>query len=123
MGAAEGGGLGRRPYHLERNKEIYDAEAYATYRALKTLEQREESGHQYTIFSDSASAADHIRSNRGPRQRLAVAIHEVGGRTTCRNNTAAIRWTPAHHGGEGNEAADTWAKAAAEGRPPEDDPS
>ena len=105
-----------RPYYLGKNKEVYDAEVYAIYRALKAIDQWEGSGHQYTIFSDSASAVDRTRSDSmGPRQRFALAIYEAGGRIASRNNTVTSRWTPAHQGV--NEAADTWAKSAAEGRP------
>ena len=58
----------------------------------------------------------------GPSQRLAVAIHEVGSRITSHGNAITVRRTPAHQGVEGNEAADTWAKAAAERTPPRGGP-
>ena len=44
----------------------------------------------------------------GPGQHLATAIHEVGESIASRNNTVTTRWTPAHQGAEGNEAADAW---------------
>ena len=89
------------------------------YRALKITDQRKGDGRQYTIFSDSASAVDRTRSDStGHGQRLAMATHEVSERIVGRNSTVTIRWTPAHQGVEGNETADSRAKAAAEGRPP-----
>ena len=139
----EGTGWEGRLYCIGRNKEVYDvevyiaeaydaevydaevyhAEVYATHRALQTIDQRGESGRRYTIFSDSASAIGHARSDSlGPGQRLAVAIHEVDRRTAGRSNGITIRWTPAHRVVEGNETA-AWAKAAAENRPPNDDPT
>ena len=54
----------------------------------------------------------------GPGQHLAVAIHEVDRRIASHGNTITVRWMPVHQGVEGNEAADTWAKAAAERTPP-----
>lgn len=111
--AMGGSGMGGRHYYLGRNKEVYDAEVYdaevyAIYRELRTIDQHEETGHQYTLFSDSASAVDRARSdNMGPGQRLAIAIHEAGDRITSHNNTVTVRRTPAHQGAEGNETADT----------------
>lgn len=52
-----------------------------------------------------------------------MATHEVGRRIAGRDNEDTIRWTPADRGVEGNDIADTWATAPAEGRPPEDDPA
>lgn len=46
-------------------------------------------------------------------QRFAVASMEVCTRILSRDNDATICWVPAHNG---NEKADEYAKAAAEGR-------
>ena len=52
------------------------------------LEQRGENNRQYTSFSNPASAVDRIDLDSiGPSQRLAVAIHRVGGRIINRDNT------------------------------------
>ena len=59
----------------------------------------------------------------GPDQRLAITTHKVGKRITDRDNSINVWWTPAHQGVEDNEAADTWAKTAAEGALPGDDPT
>ena len=94
---------------MAKNKEVYDAGVYAIYRTLKIINQRKESG-QHTIFSDSASAVDRARTDSmGPGQRPATATHEVGGHISGRSSATTIRWTPAHQGVEGNEAARTWA--------------
>ena len=95
----EGRGLGRPPLLLGRRGEVYGAEVCANYRAPKTIDQRGEDGHQYTISLDSASEVDGNRSDSmSPGQRFAIAIHEVGGRITSRNSTVTVRWTPAYQG-------------------------
>lgn len=77
---------------------------------------------EITIFSDSSTAIDRIRSDRmGPGQRFAAARHEVCSCIVGRGSTVTIRWAPAHLGVEGNEEAGTWAKAAAEGSSYESD--
>ena len=53
----EAGWTGRR-YHLGRNKEVYDAELYALYRALQTFDSREEWNRRYTISSNSSASID-----------------------------------------------------------------
>ena len=107
-GMVEGCGLGGPPNYLGKNKEVYEAEVYAIYRALKIIDQRGEDGHQFTISSYSASAVDRTCSDTmDPSQRLAIAIHEVGERIVGHNNTVTTRWVPAHQGVEGNEVADT----------------
>ena len=65
---------------------------------VEILGQRGKGSQQYTVFSDSASAMDRVRSDRmGPSQRLAIATHEAGRRIADRDNTT-IRWAPAHQG-------------------------
>ena len=56
----EGTGWEGRPFYLGKNKDTYDTEVYAIYKALKATGQRER-GRQYTIFSDPASAVDCAR--------------------------------------------------------------
>ena len=87
------------PYHIGKNKEVFGAEIFAIRRALKITNRRGGSGRRYTIFSDSASDIDRIRSDGlSPDQRLAMATHEVGVRITGRSNVFAVRWTPAPPG-------------------------
>ena len=57
------GHVGGRCYYLGTNKEVFDAETFAIYQALRALDQRQESKHRYTVFVDSASALDRVRSD------------------------------------------------------------
>ena len=50
-----GGWTGCR-YYLGSNKEVFDADVFAVYRALNVIEQKQERGRRYTIFVDSTSA-------------------------------------------------------------------
>ena len=119
MGAAcvwqspSGDWTGRR-YHLGTNKEVFDAEVFAIYQALRVIGQRQESGHRYTLFVDSTSAIDRVRTDAlGPGQRFAIAAMEVCDRVLARDNDVTIRWVPTHLGVPGNEKADEFAKTAA----------
>ena len=91
-------------FHLGINKEVFDAELYAAYRALCSFDERQESGRRYTIFSHSTAASDKIRTDTlGPGQRFAVAGSEVCSRIAARDNDVTVRWVPAHSTVAGNE--------------------
>ena len=80
-----GGWTGRR-FHLGTNKEVFGAEVYAVYQALLALDQRQKSGHQYTVFVDSTAAIDRVRTDAiGPGQCFAIATTEVCSRIVDRD--------------------------------------
>ena len=65
-------------YHLGTKKEVFGAETIANYQALHALDERQESGHRYTVFVDSTSAINWVRDDAlGPGQCFAVAAIEV----------------------------------------------
>ena len=112
------GWTGRR-FHLGTNKEVFDAEVYAIYQALRNLDQRQERDHRYTIFVDSTAAIDRIQSDLpGPGQHFAAAAIEACTGILSRSNTVVVRWVPAHHNVP-NKIANRYAKAAAEGTVPD----
>ena len=97
---------------------------YVISQALSIIDQRQESGHRYTVFEDSTSAIGRVRSDSiAPGQRFAIAAIETCTRVLARDNEVSIWWVPARHGVLGNEKADEHVKAAAEGgRPDTEDP-
>ena len=115
-----GGWTGRRFYL--GNEGVFDAAVYAISRAPSIIDQRQERGHRYTVFVDSTSAIDRVRSDSiGPGQCFAVTAIEACARIMSRSNEVSIRWVPAHQGVLGNEKADEYAKASAEGGRPGND--
>lgn len=107
----------RRGSYLGKNKEVFDAELFAIRQALEILNDRDERGMHYTIFSDSQAALCRVQHDRtGPGQMQAVAAITLGEAIAGRDNSIALRWTPSHAGAEENELADIMAKGAAEGR-------
>ena len=109
-----------RHYHLGANKEAFDVEVYAIYRALSIMDQKQRSGHWYTVFADSTTAIERIRSGSiGPRQRFTIAAIEACTSLMTRDNEVAVGWVLAHHGVFRNGKADEYAKAAAEGAEPD----
>ena len=99
-----------------KNKEVFDAEAFATMRATRLLNERGERGRSYTVFSDSQAAISRVQHDMcGPAQALAKRVIATVDSPVSRDNTLTIRWTPAHEGVEGKEQADRTAKKPAEG--------
>ena len=49
-------GFSSKCFHLGDNKEVFDAEAFAIYQSLRTFEARQQSGVEYTTFSDCQPA-------------------------------------------------------------------
>ena len=91
MQKSPGGWTGRR-FHLGSNKEVFDAEVYAIYQALGTLDQRQEGGHRYTVFMDSTAATDRERGDTiGPGQRFAIVAMEGCSRIGGKDNEVATR--------------------------------
>ena len=90
-----------------QNKEVFDAEVFAVWQALRVLEQRSKRDCEYTIFVDSTSAI-----TRTPAEARFAAI-EVETRLAAAGNRVTIRWVPAHAGAEGNVVADRYGKGAA----------
>ena len=83
---SEGEWMGRR-FHLGTNKEVFDAEVYAIYQALKIFEERQQAGRKYTVFSDCQPAIRRALSDvLGPGQQWARAIIEVATRLISCNN-------------------------------------
>ena len=63
-----------RGTYLGRNKEVFDAGAFAILQALNLLDSRGERGQQYVVFSDSQAAIARVQHDRtGPAQALAKA--------------------------------------------------
>ena len=107
---------GRR-FHLGDNKEVFDAEVFAIYQALRVFESRNRSGRRFAVFSDCQPAIQRVGSDAlGLGQCWARAIVEVASRLVASGNEVAIYWVPAHAGVTGNEKADEMAKEAARSR-------
>ena len=97
-----GGGL--RGIYLGKNKEVFDAEVFATMRAVRLLEERGANRRTYNIFSDPQAAIARVQHDGcGPGQALAKATIVITDTLYDRRNTLTIRWTPSHTGVYGNE--------------------
>ena len=71
------GWVGRR-YHLGNNKEVFDAEVFAIYQALRIINRQQESGRRHTLFFDSTAAIEHVRTDAlGPGQAYVTAEMKV----------------------------------------------
>ena len=55
--------MDRHLIHLGNNKEVFDAEIYDILRALKIVDQGQESGHRCAIFADSTAAINRVRTD------------------------------------------------------------
>jgi len=99
-------------YHLGTNKEVFDAELYAIYRAVMRFGKRHEHDQEYTIFVDSQEAIKRgLTDHQGPGRRLRGLLSGGArasriGATSCGCSGFPVA---------GNEVADRMAKAGAAG--------
>ena len=69
---------------------MFDAEVFAIYKALGTIEQSEQ-GRRYTIPVETTSAITRVRDDdKGPGQPFAMAAIEVYSRITSNDNNITI---------------------------------
>jgi len=96
------------------NKEVFDAELYAIYRAVMRFGKRRERDQEYTIFVDSQAAMKRcLTDNQGPGQETARAIIRLSEGIARRGDKLRLQWVPSHAEVGGNEVADRMAKEAA----------
>ena len=129
---------GRR-YYLGSNKEVFDAEVFAIYRALQLIGQKAANGRQFTIFVDSAAACRELRrmwrapdsASPWPASRPAPGLwrgamrlrfggsRPIGGRRAMRRRTSSRRQRPGTSSRRtvsamrtgGRQACRTWAES------------
>ena len=112
----DSGGLDRQAFSL--GQQVFDAEIFAIYHALRIFQARQKSGRRYTVFSDSPSAIRRALSDAlEPGQQWARAIIEAAYEIMARGNEIALFWVPAHSRVARNEVVDDLAEEAAEGTP------
>jgi ribonuclease HI len=110
-GEKEVGHWDGQAFNLGTNKEVFDAELNAIFRAMVRFAQRRESHRHYTIFADAQAALQRCADDTaGPGQAIARQIigfcYELG----SRGNTVTLRWVPGNKGVPGNEKEDAFAK-------------
>jgi ribonuclease HI len=102
---------------LGKRCEVYDAELFAIYRALKEAyrlrSDRMPSLKRLTIFSDSQAALRRLmRDEESPGQAITRCIWRW--EESLSGVDIEYVWVPGHEGVPGNEIADTFAKRGAE---------
>ena len=103
----QGGEWREEGIFLGTNKEVFDAEVFATHRAVDLLNRRGEREQHYTVFSDSQVAIFRVQHEEcGPAQALARTTIDASHQLWARGNDVTIRWTPSHQEVAGNERAD-----------------
>ena len=101
-------------YHLGKNKDVFDAEVYAIYRAVRRFNRRQEHNASYTVFTDAVEAIRRFRDDHlGPGQQFAIAVIKQCQEMRARGCSLTLRWVPSHKDVAGNELADWLAKIAA----------
>ena len=82
----------RKGTYLGKNKEAYDVEVFSILRAIRLLNERDESRRNYTIFSDWQAAISRVQHNRcGPAQAPAEATIAMIDDLCGRDNALATR--------------------------------
>ena len=88
------GGSGWRSQGIGMGKghEAYDEELTAILYGLVVLHERNQSGKDYTIFTDSVAAMRRLGGDApGPGQEIAIRAIEIASRITRRGNTITVR--------------------------------
>lgn len=123
----DGKGVDRRPCRMvtgrvdrptlspRQQQEVFGPEAYARYQAPRHPETRNESGTQYTVFSDSTAAISRLRRTERARGRFSPDPSSRSLRLATRGNSAFLRWCmPVNKGAGSNEVASYYTKATVE---------
>jgi ribonuclease HI len=102
--------------YLGTSTEVFDAELYALYEALRGARRLLDAGHAFrkvAVFSDAQAALLRLRTDdEGPGQCIGRRISWEEQELRSRKVSVEYRWLPSHIGIPGNEAADAAAKRA-----------
>ena len=93
-------------FYIGSRQDTFDAEVLATTRAVHVMASRQQTGRDFTIFTDSQAAMS--KTERLPRTRAGHGRrnHRPSSEGTRVGNTLTVRWVPVASG-LGNEVADT----------------
>jgi len=100
----------RKVFRIADSSSVYAAELTAIKEAINWINtQPMHNNNKFTIFTDSLSSAQTIKSQRGTsRPTLMIELNEAINRLETRDVT--VVWIPGHVGVRGNEEADAAAK-------------
>jgi ribonuclease HI len=108
---AEGHVLGQFSEPLDSGCTVFEAETAAINLATKILLQLKFRGESIKFYSDSQSALLAIQRIKVKSSLVLDTVYKLN--SLARKNTVAVNWTRAHVGTDGNESADSLAKAGA----------
>ena len=96
---------------LPREASIFTAELYALHLAVTRIRSLE--GHRFVIVSDSLSVLQSMTATNISHPITRKLLHDVCTLSAVHGKEVSFLWAPGHVGIQGNEHADTAAKAAA----------
>jgi ribonuclease HI len=110
------GSFQAQEFYMGTRTEVFDAELYAIYGALRGARRLLDTGHAFrkvAVFSDAQAALMRLRTdNEGPGQCIGRWISREAQELRRQEVSVEFRWLPSHIGIPGNEAADAAAKHA-----------
>ena len=96
-------------FHLGQNSTVFQAEVFAVSKTAEILLDRAPNCNKILINCDSKSAIQAINSTVIKSKTTLKALNLLN--SLGKTNKVTLSWIPAHSGFEGNELADTIAKA------------
>jgi len=107
---------GEKSWNLGNSLEVFDAELFAIFQALKWTQSFDlRKTKDIWIFSDSQAAIQRLQNPKsGPGQHLMIKCHSHMHMLKSQGFTTHIHWIPSHKNIIGNEKADTAAQKGAE---------